>query len=510
MKKSRIKLAAVNAITTGMVMLLNLPIQFLNRYFIVHYLGVKYLGITSLFTNILSILSLADLGIGSAIAFLLYKPLSDNDTAKVSVLMRYYRNIYCTISAVVFLLGICIIPFLGIFLKKDVNYSNVYLIFFIYLAGSASSYLFSYNQSLLYADQKSHIVAIFNLVVTYIMLTIQIITVIKYANPLLYAILFVFTGFVTNVVVSGYVKKKYRLLRNKAKLTKSEKDLLVQNVIGNFFLRVSGVIVTSTDSMLLSAFTGVIMVGYYANYVTVINVIQKFMTQVIGAVTGTIGNFSVNESVKSAEELFHRLQYLNFLLVSLASLAIIFLSRDVITLWLGAKYVLSTSIVMLMGFEFYVMNYRMIGWNFTAVYGLSKFMKLYSVSEMVVNLVTTFIFLAKFNMGLRGILLGTIISTLCTVTWQDPYVIFHHGFHTSTAKFFSRYAKNIVILFIEIIILHLINTKILSLITYGWLHLIAMGVVIVILGVIVPIIGYYSSDEETYFFHIVKKVLAIK
>lgn len=141
-KSSRSNLAFRNSIVSGLVTLLNFPIQFINRYFMVHYLGATYLGLTSLFTNILSVLSLADLGIGTAIVFLMYKPLADHDYDKVSLIMHYYRKIYQAIALVIFTLGICILPFLRFFIGKSISYPHVYWLFIIYLLGSASSYLF--------------------------------------------------------------------------------------------------------------------------------------------------------------------------------------------------------------------------------------------------------------------------------------------------------------------------------------------------------------------------------
>lgn len=143
MKQSRTKLAMKNVSVTGLVTLLNFPIQFINRFFMVRYLGMAYLGITSLYANILSVLSLTDLGVGTAIIFMMYQPLEDGDHRKLSILMRYYRLVYHAIGLIIFVIGLLIIPFLHVFLGKQISYPHVYLLFIIYLLGSVSSYLFS-------------------------------------------------------------------------------------------------------------------------------------------------------------------------------------------------------------------------------------------------------------------------------------------------------------------------------------------------------------------------------
>ncbi|MGK4073763.1 lipopolysaccharide biosynthesis protein [Lactobacillus crispatus] len=505
---SRTRLATKNVIATLATNVLIFPIQFINRYYMVRYLGIKYLGITSLFTNILSVLSLADLGIGTAIVFLLYKPLAEHNINKISVLMKFYRKIYRLIALVIFILGLVVMPFLHIFLHEEIDYPHVYILFIIYLLGTASSYLFSYNQSLLYADQKNNIYAWYNLIVSYVMIIIQVITVKIFANPLLYAGLFVFTNFVTNIFVNAYVNKLYRLnYKTEEKLTDSETVELKENVIGNVVMRVSGVVVNGTDSLLLSAFVNVIQVGLYANYLTITNVISRIMSQVLNAITGSIGNFIVNKGRTESEKLFFNLQFLNFILLNWAVLGIIFVSKDVITAWLGTKYVLSELNTILIGLSFFFMNYRMLGWNFIAVYGLSKYMKLFSVSEMLTNFVLSFIFLKFFKLGITGIVLGTICSTLLTVGWQDPWVIFHHAFNKPLKKYIIRYFFNIFILMVELFIIttifYFIDIKILNV----WIRLIIKIVSILLMGTFIPLLFYLKTEEEKYLLSLCQRLL---
>lgn len=505
---SRTKLATRNVIASLITNILIFPIQFINRYYMVRYLGVKYLGITSLFTNILSVLSLADLGIGTAIVFLLYKPLAERDMPKISILMKFYRDIYRLISLLIFVLGIVVIPFLHYFLHNEINYPNVYSLFLIYLLGTASSYLFSYNQSLLYADQKNNIYAWYNLIVSYVMIVLQVITVKLFANALLYAILFVFTNFITNILVNCYVNKTYHLnYKTDVKLTNSETIELKENVIGNIFMRVSGVVVNGTDSLLLSAFVNVIQVGLYANYLTIINVISRIMSQVLNAVTGSIGNFIVNKKREESEKLFFNLQFLNFILLNWVVLGIIFISKEVVTIWLGSNYVLSEINTILIGLSFFLMNYRMLGWNFIAVYGLSKYMKIFSLSEMIANFVLSFVFLRFFKLGITGIVLGTICSTVLTVGWQDPFVIFHYGFKKTIKNYMLKYFFNTCILILELFLcaklFNFIDINTISI----WFRLSIKFISIFVIGSVCPLLFYLHTDEEKYLFSLFSRII---
>lgn len=510
MMTSRTNLAFKNVFVTTLVNILTFPLQFINRYYMIHYLGITYLGITSLYANILSVLSLADLGIGTAIVFLLYKPLAQNNKRKIAILMHYYKKIYRFICFIILTLGLLFIPFLHYLLHSYVNYPHVYLIFIIYLLGTSSSYLFSYNQSLLYADQKNRIYSWYNLAVCYIMIILQIITVRIFKDPVLYATLFVFTGFITNIFVSLYVKKIYHLkYPKKGKLSLIERKELKANVFGNMIMRISGVIVTGTDNILLSVFTTVIQVGLYANYTTITNIISQLMTQIISASTGSIGNFIVSKSSKESKQLFYNLQYINFLILNLAVLGILFLSKDVITLWLGKKYVLSPLNTILIAISFFVMNYRMLGWSFIAIYGLSKYMKLFSISELCVNLIASFAFLKFFHLGVTGVILGTILSTISTVSWQDPYIIFHHGFRSSIRGYFQQYTLNILIFLTELFVLSGLNSYFEKSIKSSLLHFIIMLILILIVGVILPNIFYFKKREQKYLIFLLKKCIGI-
>ena len=335
------------------------------------------------------------------------------------------------------------------------------------------------------------------------MLSIQIYTVILYKNPLLYAALFVFSGFVTNIFVTLYVNKKYPLINTHEKLDKKSRDILVQNVIGNMFMRISGVLVTSTNSIFLSTFAGVVIVGLYANYVTITTVIQKFMTQIINAISGSVGNFIVEKSRKESEKLFNNLQFINFLILNVAFLGILFLSNDVITLWIGEKYVISRLNVFLIAVSFYFMNYRMLGWSFISIYGLARYMKIFSINEMIANIAFTLLYMWAFDLKLTGVLLGTITSTILTVTWQDPYIIFHHAFHSNVRSYFNKYFYNLLIVAIEcgiiIAIEPLLPTNII-------LHLISLLMLIGIVSIVIPFICYLGKDELRYSLGIVERI----
>lgn len=506
--KSRTSKAITNALWTGIATLLTFPIQFVNRYYMVHYLGIIYLGITSLYSNILSILSLADLGIGTAITFLLYEPLQKKNWQTLSIVMNLYKKIYRYIATIILLLGIVVIPFLKLFLKSSISYPNVYLLYIVYLFGTVSSYLFSYNQSLLYADQNAHIVSIITLVINYLMVIIQVTTLLIFRNPIVYALLFVFNQFIANCVISIYVKKKYPgLTKCHRKIGLESKNILKDNVIGNMFLRIGGVVVTGTDNLFLSIFTNVVQVGLYTNYLTITSSLQRFMTQMIGAVTGSIGNFSVVKTRHESAELFQNLQFINFIIVSMASLAIVFLSSEFITLWLGSKYVLSHFNVILIGLSFFFMNYRMIGWNFISVYALAPRMKLFAINEMVANIVFSFIFLKVFSLGLTGVLLGTIFSTLLTVGWQDPYIIFKYGFNISPKPYFLRYLLNIIILLVELVTVEILKYVLLQVIVSKVIMFIILVPIIILICILVPLIFYHNSAELQYTTNLLKSLL---
>ena len=183
---------------------------------LVRYLGIEYNGLNGLFSNIVSMLSIAELGIGSAVVYHLYKPIADNNTEKIKSLMGFYKKAYRLIAIVIGAIGICIIPFLNIIVgETTINRREIYIIFSLFLFDTVCSYLLTYKRSILYADQKNYIINLVHILYTVFLNAIQICIVIMMRNFILYLIVKVIFRVLENVIITIYTNKKYPYILEK-------------------------------------------------------------------------------------------------------------------------------------------------------------------------------------------------------------------------------------------------------------------------------------------------------
>ncbi|WP_420835653.1 lipopolysaccharide biosynthesis protein, partial [Loigolactobacillus bifermentans] len=323
--KNRTEHSRSNAVAAIANFIILLPTQFVLRYFIAKNFGSSYMGLSGLFSSILSFLNLADLGIGVSISYALYQPLSDKNINLISSLMRLYKKIYVSIAFLIFFLGICLLPFLTYFTNgKYVGVGNIYIIFILMLASSASTYLFAYNQSLLVADQRNDVVLWTSAIANSIILIVEVVIIHIQHSIYGYLSATILLSLLYNFLLSIFVNKRYEFTSNYDPISPKIKLELIHNTIGNSLSRISGVVVTGSDNILISMFVGLSAVGQYANYSIVISVLQRFLSQLFNSIQGSIGNFGVNRNGEQGERLFFELQFINYWIVSIISTGILF------------------------------------------------------------------------------------------------------------------------------------------------------------------------------------------
>jgi O-antigen/teichoic acid export membrane protein len=492
-KKSRTSRSAANAIASLANFILLLPTQFVLRYLISKHFGVSYMGLTGLFTSILNVLSLADLGIGASISYALYRPIADNNHNLINALMRLYKKIYISIGMFIVAVGVCMTPFLGAIVGRGYSYGNMYLIFALMLLNVAVSYFFAYNQSLLIADQRNDVILWTGIISGLATLIGEIIAINVTNSVYLYLVVPIVVQLVYNVLLSRFVRQRYQLKNTKNLIPKPVIRDLISNTIGNGLSRISGVVVTSSDNIMISMFVGLKSVGSYTNYTLIITVLQKLLMQVFNSIQASIGSFGVNKAREDGASLYRRLQLVNFVLVLVIGCGFISVINPIIYLWLGPKYLLGKSTIILMTISFYFMNYQVVSWNFTAAYGLASKMKIVPILESVVNILASLIFLMIFKMGINGVILGTIVSTIVTVGWQRPYIIYRHGFGVTFMHFVRPFLKDTVVFFISLIFVGLMD--IVLYVGNPLLELFAKGFLSVIISIGLVILFYWKDRD---------------
>lgn len=506
MRKSRTHYAVLNTSVSAFIYIVNTILKFIMRSVFIVFLGETYLGVNSLFTSIIGMLSLSELGIGGAIVYSLYKPLADDDRVKIKSLMVLYRKVYAIIGVIVAIIGLALLPFIPNMVGKA-HIPNIIVIYLLFLFNSVVSYFYSYNTSLLDADQKNYIITINRFIFNIITIIIQIIVLYLTRNFVFYLCVSIFFTLVSNITLKRRVDKEYAYLKDIStqKLDNETVSILKKNSFGNLADKIGSSIVISTDNIYISLFAGVGIVGLYNNYMTIIIAVNTIMNQLNSSIIGGIGNLAATSSGKKAYEVFKKHNLVNFFLIFIFSIGCVFLMNDFIGCWVGKRYILSDFTVILIVINYILGAYRNTSLTFISAYGLSWHTRWKVFWECILNIAFSAIFLIGFDMGLNGVILGTIFSTILVVEWWEPYAVFKYGFKISIKPYIKIAFKQMLYLLIAILLVGLIARHIA---VDGWLTLIFKVIIVGSLSFILFVLMFGRTEEFKYMYNMVKKILA--
>ena len=451
--KNSIKNSYISLIFQG----LGLFINFIVRIFFIKYLGNEYLGINGLMTNLLNVLSLAELGVGEAINFSLYEPLAKNNKEKVKSLMQLYKKIYIFIGGFITVIGLLLIPFLNYIIKDYNNINNVVLIFILFLLNTSSSYLFSYKRNLLIADQKTYIVTIIKYIVYIIFKIIQIIYLIIFSDYIGYLIIQVIETVLEYLASSLEANKLYPYLQEKniKKLDKETKRDILKNTKAMMMHKVGDILVNSTDNILLTKIVSLTAVGLYSNYYMITSALTMIFGQVFSSLTSSIGNLCTEKNYKKNLNIFKSLDLITFWIYGFCSVCLFILLNPFIELWIGKQYLFSTSIIIVIILNFYISGMRKSVLTFREASGLFYKDRWKALVQALVNLVASIILGIKF--GTIGIFLGTIISLVSTCLTVEPYILYKYCFNENVFKYYMTYISRFLILVITTVLIYSIT-----------------------------------------------------
>lgn len=423
----------------------NLVTSFIARAIFLNILGAVFLGANGVFTNIISILSLAELGIGPALIFALYEPIVKNDKAKIKQIMHLYKISYISIGVIITIAGLAFSPFLGYFIKEDLPGTSIFISFMLFVLTSAVSYFYSYKSSLLIADQKRFIVVKyqygFYLFITVLQTAILWIT----SNYIFYLITKLIFTFIEHYLVSRRADKEYPYLREpvEGKLDGDTKDGIVKNIKAMVIHKIGTVLVLSTDNLIISRMLSVIVVGIYSNYVLITSALTTLIEQIFSSIVASVGNFRVTESTERAIEIFDTVYFMGFWIYGFSCISLLCLFNPFIGLFFGQEYIFSLPIVITIVFNFYFTGMRSPANSFKQAYGLYWQNRYVPIFEITINLVSSIILCKYF--GVTGVFIGTILSTLTTCFWVEPYILYKHGFNMGMGGYMLKYLKYTVI-----------------------------------------------------------------
>ncbi len=497
----RIKSSLYNSLSNVLILVSTTIMTFVARTVFIQILGKECIGLDGLFTNILTVLSVAELGIGTAINFSLYKPIQEKDTKKISKIMSFYKKIYKCIGIIILIIGFIIMLFLNL-IVKDYTIDNLYLIYFLYLLNTVITYFISYKDALLYANQKYYELSKLRTIFIFLLYGFQCVFLYITKSYVMYLLILLICKFVERILINIYITKKYGEIDFNCdeKLEKEEVEKIKTNVKGMFFHKIGNYFLNSTDNILISALVNIATVGVYSNYLALVSVARNFITTFLSGVTSSFGNLIASSDNDSQERVFRILDFLSFIICGFVTVCFINLLTPFIQLWLGKEYVVDnmTMIMICLNFYCYCMLIPInIVKDASGQYYIDRYIP---IIQVIVNLIASVILSQKF--GLLGIILGTFISYILVILWSKPLIVYKYIFKKSVKKYYISQIKKIIIISItSLIIIFIFNNikfklNIFNLIVKGLLCFIIYGIMILVV--------YYRSNELKNLINIIK------
>lgn len=447
MGASRIQNSQRNFYISILSQIITLILSFVSRTVFVRTLGMDYLGINGLFTNIISVLSLAELGVGTAIVYSMYRPLAEHDTKKLAALTQYYCSLYKMIAIIVLLVGLGIFPFLDSIINLDTAIPNVKYYYLLFLGETVTSYLIIYKTSIITADQKGYIVTKNRMLANIIASVLQIAVLVSIKNYVIYLMIRILIPLAANYYSSRVASKLYPFIDDKESLSKEERRSIWNNIKSMFLYRVGGVILNNTDNILISSLINTTLVGMYSNYSMLITRVTGFTSLIFSSVQASLGNLNVDANEEKKYEIFNILSLLSFWVYAFCSVCFCILFQDFIAIWLGTEYQLPQDVVYIAVLNFYFEGVLYPIWCYRQTTGLFHETKYTMLVASTINLILSII-LGK-QIGLFGIFVATAISRICTNLWYDPYILFKKYFNMSPKEYFMKqllYILTIIVL----------------------------------------------------------------
>lgn len=446
-KKTRTENTFLNTVAGLSAKMVNIVTGLVMRTLFIRLLGIEYSGISTLFSDILSTLSLAELGIGSAIVYALFKPVASGDHKKTAALMHYYKRAYQLVAAVVLIAGLAVVPFLDFIVKDVPNVKeDIRLIYILYVINSAVSYLLIYRSTLLTAHQERRKATVIQIVVSLARVALEAVILLVFKNFLAYLIAGIIITRLQNYLISQMAKKRYPEIDKypDERLTKQERDELGKNIRAMMLYKISRAIAGGCDSIIITSFFGASWVGMVGNYTIVINRVTAFINQLYNSASPSVGNLVTEDNTDKQHKTFRTMQFLAFWLACFCSVSFIVLFNPFIRIWFGKKYLMPMMLPIALTLYFFLNCLLHPVLTFRNTNGLFVQGKYRPIIMVVLNIALSV--LGAYYWQKRGdvvtaivfVKLATSVAQLATAQWFDPWLVYKNVFK----KPFIEYLKN--------------------------------------------------------------------
>lgn len=426
---------------------INIILPFFTRTALLYIMGTKYLGLSSLFTSILSFLSLTELGIGGAMVYSMYRPIAENDDDTICALLNLYRKLYRIIGTVILCLGLSIMPFLDRLIKDEVPADiNLYVLYFIYLLNAVLSYwLFAYKNALLQAHQRNDINSNIASIIVPASYAVMLGALFITRNYYAYVIWLPIFTVITNLIRSAYVDRHYPNLKPKGDISKELKTSITKKVAALIGTKLNTVVLHAADNLVMSAFLGLTMIAMYGNYNYIRTSVVGFVDIAYSAMTAGLGNSLQTETVEKNYRDFKKLSFMNSWIVGWCTVCLACLYQPFMKIWVGEELMFPYYVVLEICLYFYIYMIRKIPVVYKDAAGIWWEDRFRPYVCMVVNVVLNIALVQVI--GISGIILSTVFSLFISIPWEN-HTIFKNVFHRSSGEYYGTmfaYAGNMLL-----------------------------------------------------------------
>ncbi len=503
--KGRTAKSARNAVFGVGSYFITLILQMINRTVFVHVLATEYLGLNGLFSNILSLLSLSELGVGTAITYALYRPIAEKNYEKIKSIMQLFKRVYEVIGCFILIAGAALTPFLHYLIKDMPDIPYIHIIYLLYVLDSGISYFYSYKRIFIVSCQDEYISTASQTIRNVAVKLLQILFLVLTHNFIVYLVVQIVCTRVENIVISKIADKMHPFLKDKevTPLPKEDKAEIKKNVGAMVFHKVGEVIVNTTDNLILSTCMGLNIVGLISNYTLIINSVHTVFQKMMNSMTASVGNLVADSDKDKAMMVFRRVLFLNFAVYFFGFICLTCLLQPFIELWVGADLKVDFAVVIVFAIYFYVSGMRTTVLIFRNAAGLFWRDRYKALVEGIVNLAFSIPLTLMF--GAVGVRAGTIISCLGVAFWVEAYVLYKDYFGKGMLRYMVT--QLCYLLFCGVCCVGIYYALEYTVWMGGWIGFCIRLVECVILAAVLFCIVFFRNENFKYYFGLMKRIL---
>lgn len=505
MNASRSKRTVQNMTIGFIYQAMSVVLSFISRTVFIRTLGAEYLGLNGIFSDVLTLLSMADLGFSTAMAYTFYKPLAEDDHETIAALIGFYRKVYNVIAAAVTVLGLCCVPFLRYIVNTKEDIPNLEIYYLFSLISVVTSYLFVYKTTLLTADQKDFKVVSVRMVTTFMKSVFQIVILLLWKNYILYLAIGTFFALLNNFIASAKAEKEYPYIRNiekKIGIGSEIKKNIVSNMKSVFIYKFSTTMFNATDNIIISMVVSTAAVGLYSNYLMISNKLLLVEQIIFSSMTAGIGNVIARESTEKRFTVFKSMQSLSYIFCGILTSVFCVMINDIICVWLGEDYLLSFKLVIAVSLNTYLGSALLPLWIYRDATGLYQKTKYIMLIAAIENIVLSVV-MGKM-IGVAGVIFASAIARLTTSCWYEPKVLYKEYFDMNVSGYYMGLLRNAAFSMLVTAIIYLIAVRFP---VNTWYELIVKGIAVGTICSIIFVLAYFKTEGAQNIIQKIKSLL---